>query len=511
MKTNSLPILILILPQLLSVAHAAAKKKPQIQIPTGAKLISNQAFDSSVRSGSLKMIPSLPSSSSHSTPLARGLEAVKAIQEDFESRLPDKKKLIKPELQGEIQISVPLEKSETQTIKLLGAEFAASTLSQNLQVRTSSFNENLIASQVVRMQTVAPTPDSQDKNTPGSPGCDREVGYLHGLDLGTDVSTSYSPTGLISQFSWPLKPYLTCVKDQGKRGSCTAFATASAIETLIASQTHVWINLSEQAIYNQSKLFWSPEYSPTLPATPNEQSDGYVTSSILNNAKKYSYVFPLETDWEYNSSLKIISESSANSTKWLITHACDGYTLPCSNTVHQGQLVCSQYSPTLRCGYLTAAPESKRGAKLKDYIELWNHSDVSGSLELAVAYLNSGQPLIASLAINQRFLSLRDGFADAPEVNPEPTHPDEILGYHAITLVGYLSRPAILRILPNAPLNSLKAKPEDPISGYFIAKNQWGTRWGDGGYVYLPGDYLANNLLALQALAGIDLVGINTQ
>ncbi len=494
-------------------SYAAARNKTKIpDPPPEAKIIPWSIFQAELKNGNLIPLPAQsPLSDKHlSTTFLH--PSVQDFKEDFEARLPEKKDLITLDLPATHQIPVPLASGKFQSVTLMGGDFAAATLAQTIQTRTSPFNENLITLQTAQFAELASDMLLTEAIEPiQPPPCSKEIGYKHGWDLGKGTP-SPSPLGLYSQFSWPLKPFVTCVKDQGQRGSCTAFATSSAIESVVANQNHLWINLSEQALYNESKMLWSPDYTPSAPSLPNAQADGFVTSDLLNEAKKNSYLFPLEFAWEYNRSEKIqIVASKTDPSKTLITHACDGYTDICSNTIHQGNFVCAQLTDQYQCGYLTPVTQAQKGAKIKDYVELWNLSDPTGSLNLMVTYLGAGQPLIASMAVTLRFLTIKNGFADAPETHPDPNHPDTILGYHAVSVVGYLSRAEILAKLPRAPLNTPKSSPDQPTSGYFIVKNQWGNQWGDSGYVYLPGDYLIKNLLAVQALAGVDLVGLSPQ
>ena len=53
---------------------------------------------------------------------------------------------------------------------------------------------------------------------------------------------------------------LTCIRNQGQRGTCHNFAAISAIEELIARDTGVYVNLSEQDFMENTKLVWATDY-----------------------------------------------------------------------------------------------------------------------------------------------------------------------------------------------------------------------------------------------------------
>jgi C1A family cysteine protease len=85
--------------------------------------------------------------------------------------------------------------------------------------------------------------------------------------------------------------------------------------------------------------------------------------------------------------------------------------------------------------------------------------------------LASGNPVVVGFLVYTSFLSLvvaKTGVMPFPNVRKE-----RILGGHAVCLVGY-----------------------DDTRRVFIAKNSWGTNWGDGGYFYMPYQVIENRQMS---------------
>jgi hypothetical protein len=103
---------------------------------------------------------------------------------------------------------------------------------------------------------------------PGPVACNQELGTsfapgVNGPSFGDMVSSAgYTPSssGLVANFNFPAKSMLTCIRNQGNRGTCHIFAAISAIEELIARDTGVYVNLSEEDLMENSKLVWSSDY-----------------------------------------------------------------------------------------------------------------------------------------------------------------------------------------------------------------------------------------------------------
>ena len=85
--------------------------------------------------------------------------------------------------------------------------------------------------------------------------------------------------------------------------------------------------------------------------------------------------------------------------------------------------------------------------------------------------ITSGYPVTIGFSVYSSFDSptvARTGIMPYPNVNKE-----KLLGGHAVLLVGY-----------------------NKNNNTFIARNSWGTRWGDQGYFYMPFQVIQNNRMS---------------
>lgn len=89
---------------------------------------------------------------------------------------------------------------------------------------------------------------------------------------------------------------------------------------------------------------------------------------------------------------------------------------------------------------------------------------VQHDLGKILAVLNYGYPIAFGFTVYESFESAE--VAETGEM-PMPQPGEEILGGHAVVLVGYI-----------------------PQTEQFIVRNSWGENWGDEGYFYMPKDFL---------------------
>ena len=359
--------------------------------------------------------------------------------------------------------------------------------------------------------------------------CGGEEGTGFGGDAtSTNATITVNPDGLMANNDWPLKHYTTCVRDQGGRGTCTAFGITGAVECLIAADFGRWTNLSEQDLYMHQKKIWFP--FPT-----DWYGDGYnaVYSTILQSLGR-TYVFPFERDWDYNKSL---SRNEDDDTR-TYTMSCVGYNgEACSDTNHQAELV-DCYSVDLTtveevttevCNWVESAVSNVPliGGFLSDIVGEWVCEPVTELIETVeqievciydtdipptsgFQILNSGpvwvpNPFVPdpSWTVVKGLLSARRPIIFCHEVNASfrghndgyITHPgsgEESSGGHCVLITGFVD---------NADLPS--GAPDGAGGGYFIVKNSWGAGWGDQGYCYVPYDWAAEYGTAMIAVNAV--------
>jgi hypothetical protein len=120
---------------------------------------------------------------------------------------------------------------------------------------------------------------------------------------GTDNNGACSPNNLFKTYWFPLKNFISPVKNQANRGVCWAFTAIGALESRERVQNNNPANLSEQFLVNKVKEDWDSD----------DDTDGYWSERALELAVYEGQVFPGETGWTYNPSMSRPNDSYANS------------------------------------------------------------------------------------------------------------------------------------------------------------------------------------------------------
>jgi hypothetical protein len=315
---------------------------------------------------------------------------------------------------------------------------------------------------------------------PGHPAlCTGEEGV--GDDVDRTGGTTCNTHGALSAWNattWGLKFYATCVRDQGSRGTCWAFATNAAVELWVAKKYNRWINLSEQDLVFNTKHLWYPSTYGDNGGPPFEK--------ILDTG----YTHPFEFQWDYNKSFS----RTANDTTMTYHNTCVGYggaeAAFCSNTNHQGELICVNILGFTFCGAIGPTITTTSGFHHTFANWFWYPSDPSGSFATMVWGLAIFQkPILIAFGVTPSF--------DGPDANGYVTyrgphctvHSDGSCtsspgcecdrGGHIVLATGLVDNTAL-------PVGA----PAGSGGGYVVVKNSWGNCYGDAGYVYLPYDWV---------------------
>jgi hypothetical protein len=295
------------------------------------------------------------------------------------------------------------------------------------------------------------------------------------------------PTGIAAEYWFPLKNFISPIKNQANRGTCWAFTAIGAIESRERVQNANPVNLSEQFLVNKVKEDWDE----------SDFTDGYWSDRALNTAVDEGQQLPSEGAWTYNPAPNRDANLSGNAAAYAGT--CNPYGVgpnagTCSDTAHQSRRVCSTFIFTV-CGYATVTFGGPGIASSNAY-QLWANGQ-SFDLNRYRMLLSQGYVIMASFPVYKGFMD--DVTSTGVVSNYAKTRIDaagnEVAGSyggHAVQIVGFID-------------NSTMSKPgRTPVNigggGFFIIKNSWGCNAGDGGYYYVPADYVSQLFTSLHVM-----------
>lgn len=282
---------------------------------------------------------------------------------------------------------------------------------------------------------------------------------------GMDNDGPCTPDQLAGQLCWPLKDFLSPMKNQAKRGTCWAFTTLGALESRERVQFGRTVDLSEQFLVNKVKRDWQGE----------DYGDGYWPADALAFAVQKGQNFPLESTWTYNPAS--MRANGAGDSEGDYSGTCQAYTGTCSNTAHESRKVCSTgFLGLTSCAYATVSYSGNAAAPVMARAV---HPNVVSQATLR-ALLSGGYTLMGSFHVTPGFKSPNQGYVT------EEGGPDD--RGHAVQIVGFIDNATLGRAVVEGGLILPAGFPAS--GGYFIVKNSWGCGWGDAGYAYVTPQYV---------------------
>jgi hypothetical protein len=328
-----------------------------------------------------------------------------------------------------------------------------------------------------------------------------------------------NPNGLIKNINFPLRPHVTCIRNQANRGTCDAFGMIAAVEAKISVKHGQRMNLSEQDLYMNIKNYWFP--------IPPNYGDGAIALLDVIGQMLSGYVFAYENAWDYNPSY------SRQDLGISYSHSADDYHgIACSDTNHQAEIhervvgvkKVREIVDTINewvvdpitnvidgvIGVITNQPNGhwvtsavhKTEEYIEDTIEYYYETNVphnSGisvtnvffiscpvldpnwtvSLGVAKFHLDHLNPLVLSIVCTEDFMD-DNHLCGNGYVNYTPGLIGNYLNTgHTVMICGYVEN-----------VNLPAGAPQGSGGGYFIVKNSWGTLKGDNGFYYVPYDYV---------------------
>jgi hypothetical protein len=291
--------------------------------------------------------------------------------------------------------------------------------------------------------------------------------------------TTPSPIGIISNFTFAASPYLTCIKNQGQRGTCHIFGSTSAIEQMVAYDTGKHVNLNEQDFMAHEKALWNTALF----------GDGDDAEQDISDAAANGYRFAYEKQWDYNPSL----DRGKN-----FVDSCEGYPsseTSCSNSSPQSPFYCTTFLFIEFCAVTLVEPSGSRS-----HYQATGTTSIyyPGQNDITTAFIQNSLweniPVILEFNVTKEFQGVPNGYIPYHDSSKD----DDIktsIGGHVVHLIGYVSNAGLAAQIPSAPPGA--------GGGYFVIKNSWGACLGDAGYYYMPVDYLfkkVNNVVIVSPI-----------
>jgi C1A family cysteine protease len=106
---------------------------------------------------------------------------------------------------------------------------------------------------------------------------------------------------------------------------------------------------------------------------------------------------------------------------------------------------------------------------------------VTGIDGIKTALFTRAQPVLMGMTVYE---SMESEAVAQSGILPMPKRGEQVMGGHAVLIVGYKDSPK-----PSL-FGCIKSLFTGKSAGLFIVRNSWGPDWGDHGYFYMPYEYL---------------------
>jgi hypothetical protein len=298
---------------------------------------------------------------------------------------------------------------------------------------------------------------------------------------GTDNNGVCAQRNLFNLYWFPLKSFISPIKDQARRGACWAFTAVGALESRERVQNDNPADLSEQFLMNKVKQDWDA----------NDFVDGYWPEKALETAVDRGQSLPSESAWTYNPARGRAATGDGESA---YGGTCNNYTGTCSDTAHESRRVCTTFIVRF-CSY-ARVNYSGPGVASGRTTQVWSNGQ-DFDLNRYRLLLAEGHVLMAEFPVYTGFMdneNIKDGVVSVYRTTKKDDKGKEVdgsYGLHAVQIVGFLD---------NGDLSAFGNVSKVGGGGYFIVKNSWGCGGGDGGYYYVPADYVSSLFNALSVL-----------
>lgn len=223
-----------------------------------------------------------------------------------------------------------------------------------------------------------------------------------------------------------LRPYLSDVKHQGARNTCSVFAATALMEFLIRSELDIPIDLSEQYNYWASRKYTLNAHNDYIRDTYKE-IDG-LAGYLAVDAYKYGSM--LESEWEYES----------------------------HNWMQTGNEKCKYIDekPVMEC-FTGSLPEDAEILPYRIRPVFIEREDIGRYI------IEHQKPVVFNILWYMEAVDHTTGRISMPDESQIEAGGDG----HVILLVGY-----------------------DGDKREFVFRNSWGDEWGDDGYGIIPEEYI---------------------